>query len=130
MKKRTKIAIVIGAVAGIAVIVLGLISFNAYRQKVAEITIEEVDLSRVNDGVYTGSCDAIFVIAEVKVTVRDNKITGIVLTRHENGKGEPAEVLPEKVVEAQSLLVDMVSGATSSSKVILKAIENALRSEK
>ncbi|GAI95081.1 unnamed protein product, partial [marine sediment metagenome] len=31
-----------------------------------------------------------------------------------------------KVVEAQTLQVDAVSGATYSSKVILKAIENAL----
>jgi uncharacterized protein with FMN-binding domain len=32
----------------------------------------------------------------------------------------------QKVQEAQSLQVDLVSGATSSSKVILKAIEDAL----
>jgi uncharacterized protein with FMN-binding domain len=31
-----------------------------------------------------------------------------------------------KIIEAQSLEVDVVSGATGSSKAILKAVENAL----
>jgi uncharacterized protein with FMN-binding domain len=43
-----------------------------------------------------------------------------------NGKGKPAEVIPQKVMDAQSLQVDTISGVTSSSKVILKAIEKAL----
>jgi uncharacterized protein with FMN-binding domain len=46
--------------------------------------------------------------------------------KHVNGQGKPAEVITEKVIETQSLQVDVVSGATYSSKVILKAIENAL----
>ena len=48
------------------------------------------------------------------------------MLEHKNGQGTPAEVIPEKVVETQTLEVDIVSGATYSSKVILKAIENAL----
>lgn len=36
-----------------------------------------------------------------------------------------AESIPQMVIEAQSLEVNVVSGATYSSKVILKAIENA-----
>jgi uncharacterized protein with FMN-binding domain len=60
------------------------------------------------------------------VTVREHKITEIVLVKHENGKGTAAEIIPNKVVEAQSLDVELISGATYSSKVMLKAIENAL----
>jgi uncharacterized protein with FMN-binding domain len=58
----------------------------------------------------------------------NHKIEYIELVKHKNGRGGPAEIIPIKVVEAQSLDVDIVSGATSSSKVILKAIENALNS--
>ncbi|TYB94365.1 MAG: FMN-binding protein, partial [Kosmotoga sp.] len=50
----------------------------------------------------------------------------IELIEHNHGRGEAAEVIPEKVVEAQSLKVDIITSATYSSKVILKAIENAL----
>ncbi len=40
--------------------------------------------------------------------------------------GQPAEAIIEDVVEDQSLDVDSVSGATYSSRVILKAIEATL----
>ena len=89
-----------------------------------------MDLSKVSDGKYTGSCDAVYVGAKVSITVKDNKIVDIILLNHKNERGKPAEVIPGKVVEAQSLKVDTISGATNSSKVILKAIENALETGK
>ena len=51
------------------------------------------------------------VAAEVAVTVKDHKIANIVLLSHKNGRGKPAEVIPEKVLKAQSLQVDTISGA-------------------
>lgn len=60
------------------------------------------------------------------VTVRDHLIIDIELVEHETGKGQSAEIIPKKVIEQQSLKVDHVSGATYSSKVILKAIQDAL----
>ena len=89
-----------------------------------------MDLSNISDGKYTGSCDAVYVGAEVSVTVKDHKITDITLLNHKNERGKPAEVIIENVIKAQSLQVDTISGATNSSKVILKAIENALISGK
>lgn len=83
------------------------------------------DLSTIGTGIYHGSYSMFPVTAEVKVVVQDHVITSIELTKHDHGKGVAAEVIPSKVVEAQSLQVDAVSGATYSSKVILKAIENA-----
>ncbi len=38
-----------------------------------------------------------------------------------------AEIITDKVIDTQSLQVDAISGATYSSKTILKAIENALK---
>lgn len=99
-----------------------------YKKMIEEIAISEVDMTRVPDGTYKGSCDALMVAADVNVTVKDHRIIGIELLKHENGRGKPAEVIADKVVQSQSLLVDTVSGSTSSSKVILKATENALKS--
>lgn len=101
---------------------------RTYRDQVANITITDIDFSKVEDGTYIGSYEIMWVGAEVKVTVNNHKIEGIELLKHKNGRGTPAEIIPSKVVEAQSLEVDVVSGATSSSKVILKAIENAINS--
>lgn len=92
--------------------------------------IHEVDLAAVEDGRYVGFYGSFPVDAKVEVIVADHKITKISLLEHGNGQGGNAEVIPDKVVEAQSLQVDSVSGATYSSRVILKAIEVALESEK
>lgn len=92
--------------------------------------IQEVDLAAVEDGRYVGFYGSFPVDAKVEVIVADHRITKINLLEHGNGQGGNAEVIPDKVVEAQSLQVDSVSGATYSSRVILKAIEVALESEK
>ena len=107
-----------------------LISVQKYKKTVKDIKISNIDLSKISDGKYTGSCDALYVAAKVSVTVKNHKITEIILLKHKTERGKPAEVLPGKVVKAQSLKVDTISGATNSSKVILKSIENALNSGK
>ena len=131
-KKRIRtVLVLLLVILGIYLGITGIRSYldlTTYRKQVADITISRIDMSRISDGSYTGSCEILWVAAEVRATVKDHKITGIELLEHKNERGTAAEVIPDKVVEAQSLQVDMVSGATSSSKVILKAIENALNS--
>ena len=91
-----------------------------------DMEMAQVDLTSIEDGVYTGSYSVFPVSAEVQVTVKDHRIAAIELVKHNNGQGAPAEVIPDRVVDAQTLQIDCVSDATYSSKVILKAIENAL----
>lgn len=121
------IAIVIGGYFG-AKGIKSYIDLKTYQKQVKDITISNVDLNKVPDGTYTGKSDVLWVGAEVKVSVKDHKITAIDLVSHRNERGAKAEELPDKVIEAQSLDVDIASGATASSKNILKAIENALDS--
>ena len=121
------VVVIIGGYLGVTGI-KSFIDLKTYQKQVEDITISNVDISKVADGTYTGSYEVLWVAAEVKVTVKDHKIEGIQLVKHKNGKGASAEIIPDKVIETQSLEVDAVSGATSSSKVILKAIENALNS--
>ena len=104
-----------------------LISVDKYKKTVKELVIGSVDLSKISDGKYIGSCDVDFVAAKVEVIVKNNKISSIILLSHKTGKGKPAEVITQNVIEAQNLQVDAISGATNSSKVILKSIENALK---
>lgn len=92
-----------------------------------EVIIITPDLSRMENGEYLGRHDAMMVQAEVSVSMKSGKIEEITILEHNCGKGKPAEVITESVIEAQSLNVDTISSATYSSKVILKAIETALR---
>lgn len=127
--------IIVGTVCVVilAVVIFGgkyLISVEKYKKVTSEMKIGNVDLSKIPDGKYTGSCDVVFVGATVSVTVKDNKILDIFLLKHKTGKGKPGEAVTTEVIKAQSLQVDTITGATNSSKVILKSIENALNSSK
>jgi uncharacterized protein with FMN-binding domain len=103
-------------------------ALQEYRQAVNAITISAVDLTTIPDGIYIGSYNALWVAAEVKATVKDHKIVALDLLQHKQERGKPAEVILNQVLQKQSLQIDSISGATSSSKVILKALETALKS--
>ncbi len=122
MKKKRGIIFMILTVAVIAV-VCGAIAVKSYLEsnleQLAGLKIENVNLSAIADGTYRGSYGSFPVSAEVEVTVENHHITGINLLKHNHGQGAAAEVLPGKVVEAQTLAVDTITGATYSSKVIL-----------
>lgn len=131
MKKRKGLRVFLIIISTIIVIVAGTKYFlGKSLENLANTKISNVDISRLADGTYTGSYQSFPVEAVVEVTVSNHKITKIGLIKHVNGQGKGAEVLPAKVVESQTLEVDCVSGATYSSKVILKAIENALTAAK
>lgn len=92
------------------------------------VQIEEVDLSKVDDGVYKETYMYNESMgATVVVTVIDHEIDTIVIQEHRTGLGKKAEAIVDRVIEEQSLQVDAISGATGSSKIILKSIENALK---
>lgn len=100
-----------------------------YKAKVAETVIANVDLTQVPDGVYEGNWDMNWVAAEVAVTMEDHQMKEIRLIKHKNGKGKAAEGIIDTILAEQSLDVDVVSGATASSKAILKSVEVALGNE-
>lgn len=126
MKKAAK---VIGIIAGaLCVITIGffiMIHVNTTRAA-KDINIQITDAAGVSDGTYVGSYEIASVKVSVQVTITDEKITDITILEHQNGLGGKAESMIDQVIEKQSLEVDAVSGATASSKTILKAIENAM----
>ena len=93
------------------------------------IIIKDVNLEKVKDGTYNGEYKSFPVKVVLSVKVKNHQITEIKIKKHNEGKGETAEAIIEDVIQAQSLEVDAISGATLSSKCILKAIENALKNE-
>lgn len=131
MKKKKTLA-VISAILLLAIIggaALWVTIDNDLKQ-IGRLEIKDVDLSDVGDGTYFGSHSALMISAEVKVTVENHKIAAVEIVKHNNGKGAAAEAITEDVVNSGSIEVDTIAGATYSSKVILKAIQNALTSAK
>jgi uncharacterized protein with FMN-binding domain len=94
---------------------------------IRKLVVADVSPTAVRDGTYQGEQDNGLVAAKVEVVVKDGAITAIRVLMHRHGPGHGADAIIDRVVAAQSLNVDAVSGATSSSKVMLKAIETALK---
>ncbi|MBN1351147.1 FMN-binding protein [candidate division KSB1 bacterium] len=95
--------------------------------EIGDIEIADIDFKSVKTGTYTATCDKKIVKATVTVEVENNRVTNIQIIKHECGKGKKAEVIVKQVIDSQSLMVETITGATGSSKVILKAIESALK---
>lgn len=104
--------------------ILPLVIDAAYPRMRASTRAFEV--GTVRDGVYEGKAYLLPVSVRVRATVSGGRIQSIDILKHFNGQGKPAESIIGKVIQAQSLGVDVISGATHSSLTILKALENAL----
>lgn len=128
MRIRPWLVVVALVVIAVLVYVVPIfVKLKRFQAIADQVGTRDIDLSGVPDGSYLGSYDSGPVIVQVKVTVAGHKITSIDLLKHRTGQGQAAAAITDRVVEAQSIKVDAISGATMSSKVILLAIENALK---
>jgi uncharacterized protein with FMN-binding domain len=80
-------------------------------------------------GTYSGESEGLEGPLKVEVTVTADEITDIKVISHNETQGlgsVAVEKMTAKIIEAQSLNVDAVTGATSSSKGVIEAVGNAL----
>ncbi len=81
------------------------------------------------DGTYTGTAEGVHGEIKLSVEVSSGEISKIDVVSHSetSGVSELAfEQMPKLIIEAQSLEVDTVAGATVSSEAILEAVGEAL----
>ena len=94
----------------------------------ANITIADTDLSASADGTYTG--DVVFDGFEyaVQVAVRDNAIAEVRVTsnRETSYARMAAKATIPAILASQNANVDAVTGATATSKALMKAVERAI----
>lgn len=114
----------------IFVLIVGYIKVQSDLKELTALEIQDVDLSQIEDGYYEGSYNVFPIAVEVNVYVKNHEIIDIKILKHTNGQGGSAEKITEHIMKLQSLDVDAISGATYSSKIIIKAVENALEKEK
>lgn len=100
--------------------------FRAYKQKIEDMVFTDIRVETIADGIYEGEYDAGYIYVRAEVEVRGGKLVSITLLEHRNERGEDAERITDDMLERQEIDVDAVSGATNSSNVIKKAVENAL----
>lgn len=95
--------------------------------KLKDMEIDDIDIEEVGDGEYKGKFTYHSYVWEVEVKVEDGEVTDIeILQNRQNYHGIKAQEVLQRVIDEQSLNVDSVSGASNSSKGLLKATEDAL----
>jgi len=114
-----------------AVVIIGLgawfgLRFNQMRKVMLAAPAADVDLSNLPDGDYEGRFGDFLVTARVRVKVVDHRITAIELIDQHCGPGYEAKATLDRIVAAQSPQVDVVSGATGSSRCLMAAVHRAL----
>lgn len=82
------------------------------------------------DGEYEGIGDGYGPNLKVNVTIKDGLIYEIAIISHnevgERFYGPAFEIVPQDIIEKQTTNVDVISGATYSSRGIIEAVEDAL----
>lgn len=131
MKKKVKIGFIVVVSVIVLFVAFMAMMMETMKQKTREALDSqvnvEVDMKQVADGIYKGSSGGGMVEVELEVEVKDHEIVNINLLKHECGKGKPAESMIDEMVKNNTDDVDIVSGATASSKTIRNAVNKALQ---
>jgi uncharacterized protein with FMN-binding domain len=129
MPKGVFIALII--VAGLIILIIaGQITFKRVQRNLEglkDLSVVTPPLSSIKDGTYEGDFAMFPVKVKVAATIKEGTISDLQLLEHRSGQGQPAEAILASVLTEQKLDVDTISGATYSSIVILKAIEDAMK---
>ena len=88
------------------------------------LSIQPVDLQQAPDGTYLGKYDGFRFTNIVNVTLKDHRIEQIDVIKTQ--RAELSQELAAAVIEEQSPVVDVVSGATLDHNAFCKAVEIAL----
>jgi uncharacterized protein with FMN-binding domain len=99
----------------------------ALNQAAAAITFQSPVISYRYPGTYEGSAKCLHVVARVRVTITSTGVSKVELLERPFGD---MDVLVDRIVKAGGVPVDVVTGATASSKVVMKAVDDALIKQK
>ena len=113
----------IGVVLGVGLGLIGYYDLESYRN----MEIGNPDLTQVPDGIHRGSVSYSGFEYAVAVKMNEAMIVGVgVIQNRDSDYARFAEGIIPRVIEKQSPDVDGITGATTTSKCLMKAIEIAL----
>ena len=124
---KRKTVLFAGSVSGLLLVIMMLMQYIQLQQYRA-LPIQTIDLAKLKDGLYYGKAEYGFDY-EVEVRIKDRQIIQIeILKNRDSFYAQLAEGITKKIVHAQQPATDAVTGATTTSKILMKAVESALSS--
>lgn len=95
--------------------------------RVRQMEIGDVAIDAIRDGEYIGAYSYSGFEYKVKTIVAAHQIKDIEILQNRNSKhAKLAEGVLSEIIKKQTPKVDAVSGATTTSKALMKAVENSL----
>jgi uncharacterized protein with FMN-binding domain len=90
------------------------------------------------DGTYTGTTeDAYYGYVQVQTTIQNGKITDVVFLQYPNDRRESLNInsqatpwLAQEAIQSQTAKVDIISGATDTSRAFVRSLSAALSQAK
>jgi uncharacterized protein with FMN-binding domain len=98
--------------------------------KPAPLTVADIQLPNIVNGVYTGQSKNINE-AMVRVTIENGRIVSVEIEKLDATPfGQKAkDSIPQRIVRHQTPYVDAVTGATEASNTLINAVVNAITKE-
>ena len=125
MSRKLKITLIVVLLIGFAGF-LGFQKLNNDLENLKEYPFETQNPSQWKDGIFVGEANQFPIKVKVEVNLHNQRITTLTLLENQTGEVQSAVGILDHVLDAQTLDVDVITGATYSSILILKAIEDAL----
>ncbi len=120
--------IILYCITGLIVLTAIMAGYGTLGLKEAKsLTFQSIDMTRIDDGTYTGTYKNGRWSNTVAVQVEDHRIIDIKVL--DTGNDSQIAVLNQvagEVMDQQKVDIDSLTGATATSKSLQKAIENAL----
>jgi uncharacterized protein with FMN-binding domain len=130
MKKIVKILLGIIGVIVLGISVMAFILMNGMNTAQA-LELNQIDLTQIDDGKYVGTYETTRWSNKVEVVIENHEIKEITIVKDVMIALEGlSDRLFKRVIDNQSIEVDIETGSTITSKAYLKAIENALGDKK
>lgn len=134
-RKGCRLTMLITGVIALVVLVaaggIGWTLLSREHEEAANVPLDLADFSHLQDGTFTGEYEGGMYkwrASTCRLTVKDGKVVSIELLESDDPGQENTDVkiLYDRVVSAQSLQVDTISGASLTSKAYLAAVQDAL----
>ena len=97
------------------------------QNKLDLLTMRGIRPGQLRDGAYAAQALGYAGDVNVTVTVRAGKIAGVQVDHKEKIDLDAAEIIPRRIIAAQSVRVDAVTGATVTSHAIMDGVYEALK---
>ncbi|BCZ48379.1 hypothetical protein psyc5s11_44460 [Clostridium gelidum] len=126
--QRIKQKTVVLIITPLIIIGIGFAAMNAIElNKIRNLHIKSMNIGSIGDGTYNGEAKAGSYVYKVKVEVKNHRIVNIEgIDNRKSPYVSYAEGVFTKIIKQQNVDVDAITGATTTSKAFMKAVENAL----